>query len=813
MTCRGRGPGLIASLLLAFSTPLPSSAAARRAVILKMDGVPAGLVEELIHERDPRTGKSRLPWMDEVFARNGTRIVNFYVRGISLSAPSWAMLDTGQHQIVHGNVEYDRFTLNAYDYLNFFPYYTRHPLLRVDMPGVEVLDEAGVPLIVDQFPVRNRFQSLELYQRGHRWRTLGHSVPNRFIRSPRELFDEWQTGLELTRSVDEQVERELLANLAAEQLIYLDYFSGEFDHIAHLSNDRESQRRALEKLDASIGRIWTAIRHSPLAEDTVLVLVSDHGINSDPRVYSQGYSLLDWFGGAEGGGHHAVTNRYPLTEYKIRGLNPLVSDVTSAGAGATYLKGDEQQYPTAVFDLDGNERAAVHLRNNTLNVLQILLQQMSRRDLSPQLRHACQNTFFAMLDLDRQSWQRSIDELRTELTVLRRVAQRQSANSRARQSQNENSTGTGSDAQRQAAHALDWEQERHAYGEYIRVVSNLLKLRADHFDPSQIHIDDLIPKRSMGEPNTLYDLQNYAVGLSPDGLLSLASDPGKLDLDRSLRRLNYFPALTRIRVRNNVQANVGSAPVDFVAVPLNPAAVLRALMAGGVEQQDTQLDQAIWLYLGDDSEALVLARSGPSGLLLRYVPVGKLESAPDGAIHFDVGALRAGLPLHLWEDPNLQTPGGDRDSWLNNWHSERDWFRSIHRTLYSNGLIGLTEQFTQSPGPSRLFAGAPLEDQRLLQRLEARRRRLVVPDLLIFASDHWNFNVRSFNPGGNHGSLFRISTHSVLMFAGGDRTGVRRGLAVDEPYDGLSFAPTLLRLLGRDTRALPGPSIDALGSP
>lgn len=69
----GPGPGLrlVASLVLGLSTPLAAHAGARRAVILKVDGVPADLVDELIRERDPRTGKSRLPWIDEVFARNG----------------------------------------------------------------------------------------------------------------------------------------------------------------------------------------------------------------------------------------------------------------------------------------------------------------------------------------------------------------------------------------------------------------------------------------------------------------------------------------------------------------------------------------------------------------------------------------------------------------------------------------------------------------------------------------------------------------------------------------------------------------------
>jgi len=57
--------------------------------------------------------------------------------------------------------------------------------------------------------------------------------------------------------------------------------------------------------------------------------------------------------------------------------------------------------------------------------------------------------------------------------------------------------------------------------------------------------------------------------------------------------------------------------------------------------------------------------------------------------------------------------------------------------------------------------------------------------------------VRGFNPGGNHGSFFRVSTHSTLMFAGGEGTGIPRGLAVEEPYDSLSLMPTLLALTGQ----------------
>ena len=81
------------------------------------------MVDRLARQRDPLSGKSVLPWIDHIFYQRGSRLANFYVRGMSLSAPSWSMLDTGQHLQIKGNVEFDRYTLRSYDYLNFFPLY------------------------------------------------------------------------------------------------------------------------------------------------------------------------------------------------------------------------------------------------------------------------------------------------------------------------------------------------------------------------------------------------------------------------------------------------------------------------------------------------------------------------------------------------------------------------------------------------------------------------------------------------------------------------------------------------------------------
>jgi hypothetical protein len=169
--------------------------------------------------------------------------------------------------------------------------------------------------------------------------------------------------------------------------------------------------------------------------------------------------------------------------------------------------------------------------------------------------------------------------------------------------------------------------------------------------------------------------------------------------------------------------------------------------------------------------------------------------------------------LRLFEDPELNV-SGDRSAWLNGWHTEQEWFQAIHRTRYSNGVIGLHEMFRRwepdsVPEPFRV---ADQRDWPVLRRFAARRRALTESDLMIFASDHWNFNVRGFNPGGNHGSFLRISTHSVLMAAG---SGVPAGLEIDRPYDSLSLVPTLLALLGRLPGGgnYPGPVIEEILRP
>src|SRR6476620_12446801 len=171
-------------VLLFFCTFEGSAQQVKRLVVIKVDGLPSYYVDEVVRQRDRETGKSVLPWINEIFYQNGTRLPNFYVRGMSLSAPSWSLLDTGQHLQLKGNVEFDRYTLHSYDYLNFIPLYIANGVKgsRIDMPAVEVLDALGIPIFSDAYPHDERYITFSLLQRGTRFSSLQEGLQNRFLK-------------------------------------------------------------------------------------------------------------------------------------------------------------------------------------------------------------------------------------------------------------------------------------------------------------------------------------------------------------------------------------------------------------------------------------------------------------------------------------------------------------------------------------------------------------------------------------------------------------------------------------------------------
>lgn len=766
--------------------------------MVKVDGLPFGEMDGFARQRDPRTGKSLLPWIDYIFYQRGTRVPNFYTRGMSLSGPSWSLLDTGQHLQIKGNVEYDRLTLHTYDYLNFIPFYMQYYAeRRADMPGAEVLDEMGLPMLVDAYPFQERYPSFQLFQRGVRWTTIGKGMKNYFTEpDKREVLDEWTMGIETRRFIQDQMERELISKINDPRYRYLDYYTTEFDHQTHHNRERESHFYALQELDGVIGRIWTAIEKSPLASETVMIIVSDHGVNSSPSVYSQGFNLVKLLGSPEGGGHHVITKRRLMLDYSIKGIYPLVPLITTTTDDSYYLKGQSTDYPTVLLDFDGNERSSLHLRNSGLNVLHILLQQLRRKDLKPEMRRAMSEAFFNTIDERRAGWELEIKEITEELTALGRAIERERALYATKPKQwtrADLDAGRNLEARRTFGRMDSWASDQRDYTAYLTTLRSLMSLRRESLDPFKLKIEDVIAKRSMGDHNTIYELQNYVVGASPEGF-KLKAD-GSLDMEQSFKRVDYFALLHGVKVRNNVQADIGNRPIDFVAARIPRQNILPLL------SEELQFDgDCLWVYGGQERQALILGREDERGRVsLRYLPVKDLKMDAGGRISFERAAWQEGLPLRFWEDKNLRIPSDTtREAFLDGWHTDVEWLRALHKTDYSNGLIGIYEQLARHTPPSLdTTAGGISEDERLLRRFRKRQRALAETDLLILANNHWNFDVRGFNPGGNHGSFFRVSTNSTLMFWGGESTNVPQGAVVEEPYDSLSFVPTVLALTGQ----------------
>jgi hypothetical protein len=785
---------LLAALLLLLVSYSYAVAQPKRLVVIKCDGLPYDMVDRLARQRDPQSGKSVLPWIDHIFYQRGARLSNFYVRGMSLSAPSWSLIETGQHLQIKGNVEFDRYTLHSYDYLNFFPLYVAGIVgARIDMPAVEILDSLGLPLLVDAYEHDERYMTMSLFMRGPRYATLQNSLQNKFLRPPKELFDEWTMGFELRNALTDQLLRELLQKLSNPKIRYADLFMPDFDHIAHHNNDEESQIFVLKQMDSVLGQIWTAIQRSPYAEETALILVSDHGFNTDDKVYSQGYNLVKLLGSTAGGGHHVITKRRLMLDYAIKGVNPMVPLITTTTPDSYYLKGESTVYPTAMLDFDGNERASVQLRDSDLNLLHILLQQLQRNDLRPDLRKAAMEAFFAVIDSRRAEWKQKLNELQRELGALSLAIEQQRKlwQAQPKKFTKEQQTAGVDDAAKRIWVQLDrWQIEQREYNAYVLSLQNLLALHPESFTPAKVKIRDVIPKESMGDRNTVHKLQHYVYGLAPNGLV-LNTD-GSLDLGRSFLRLDYFAMLHGVTVRNNVQRGITNRPMDLIATRLT-----RDLVLPLINERDIDED-VIWISAGANRQALLLSRPGTDGqLTLRYLPVSNLTQDADGKLQFKVIDWQAGLPLQIFEDPNLIVPGNNRAAWLSEWHTDTEWLHALHRTHYSNGFVGLHEELARHHN-ERLSPDDPglSPDEKLMRHYARRKRELVEPDLLIVANDHWNFDVRGFNPGGNHGSFFRISTHSVFMIAGGANTRIPQALAIDEPYDSLSVLPTLLALTG-----------------
>lgn len=738
-------------------------AAEIRLVILKIDGLPQALVDEYVSKIDPQTGRSYLPWIQHLFYEEGIRLTHFYTRGLTLSAPAWVVLDTGHLPVIRGNVEFDRISGRVEDYLNYNLYYwERLRRGRLEPRLMEILNEAGISLFSDIFPPDKKYLSPQLVQRVGRWMDLARPLVKMVEPDLKKRVGDLVLGVDAKELFLESNLAELLANLADERRDYLDFYSPVLDKRLHNDNSEEVVLETLREIDRIIGRIHQVIQNSPRYRETVLVLVSDHGFNTNPRLYSQGFNIGNYLRRAELGGHHLLTKREILSAYSLRSLNPVLYSVINESDQSLYLRGKKDYY-TAILDFDGNERASLHLRNSDLNLLHMVLLELKKK-LAPAEREEKVKAARAAIERWRTVWEKEAAELGEELAAVRREIKR----CRDHVKKSKLSPELKAELKMRAERL---ERDEKKYSKYRDMLERLLAIGES--DPGRIKPEELVLPGVLGPRNNIYRLQNYIVGRAIDG---------------KLINVDYFAALKGRKALNNIQPGVSPYPVDFIAARIPYEEVARTVAGSDL---DTGQD-LIWLYGGAESQALIVPRLDYGKLELKYVPVAGLHQHPDGTIAFQRIPFKPGLPLRIWEDEKLKVQE-DREEWLDRFHDEEEWRAAMHETKYCLAVIGLYDLFA-SYYQERLKA-TPGPDGALLDRFWRRLRRNTEPDLHIFASDGWNFDVKDFNPGGNHGAFFRASAHSVFMLWGGAETGLKRGVKIEAPYDSLSFVPTLLVLL------------------
>lgn len=848
---RSRRPAAAALMLALAMLPAAGRGESRepasppsRLVVVKVDGLSQALVDRFVDREDPRTGRSVLPWIRHLFYDSGVRVENFYARGASLSQPSWAILDTGRESLVKGNFELDRRTGQYSDHLNLAAYYFDVTVGRkVYGDAVAALDAAEMPLLSDAFRYEERETGIQLLRRGTKFFDLLKIGLDPLSGSVADRVGDMVVGVDFKNAFRKTTREQFLAGVRDPSLRYVDLYFPTLDESVHDDPSEAAALEELRELDRTIGEAHAALVESGTADRTVLVVVSDHGLTVDPRgAYSQGVNLVSYLSKPELGAHHVLTRAAPLSAYGLDGslLKPSTqAPVVTPSQHSLYLRKRPDQV-TCAMDFDGNERAQLHFRDPDLNRLEMLAAAMRGTGLDGPGRAAAGRAALAVLDRRRAGWRAEAASIREELAALgalRAEWEREAARHRSWLAHTERARGLpGAPAEAPLApygglsrlnkldRASDVEQRtnelRAALWRLERDVADFgaycdaLELRAG-IDSVEALLaapaERLFGPRDLGANLTVLDLLAYPVGL--EGIVLDAS--GQLDVSRSFATVDYFRGLGAIRVRNSARAELGTRPVAYSVARLPLDGARRAAVASGALSPEEAASVTAALYVhGSERAALLHLERAAAGREpeIMLVPVACLRADPaaPGAIGFEREPWRSGLPFALFEDPALAIASGDRTAWLSGFHTRLEWFAATHATREGLSVTGLSEEFSRRyrEAFAAAIARQPSRDLRLARRLELRKRDGMEFDMFVCAAPHWNFDLKDFNPGGNHGSFRRESMRAVLWMRGGAATRVHAGpLVVSEPYDGLDFAPTALEAAGVTTDGAVPPSL------
>jgi len=801
-----------------------------RLIVIKIDGLSPLLLDALMDPDNPEklarlpdpegfrravalfrleTGQQDLvPNLRRYFYEQGVRADNMYSATTTLSAIAWSVIETGQPSVVKRHMALNRNNGYLRSHLDGFRDTLEFSFRRGRKTNaLWELDQSGVSLFSDAFNPLRRYETPGMFYRLTPTSYLG-GLGKAYLTAGQGFSDPWEV---VRRHLASQVEsadwpdfaEEYVAKHIAEKILEPDTGRGErydylttnfsLDHQQHVDPNPENLVHRLVRLDRRLGRIFRAVERSRRRDSTLVAVVSDHGSEYLPGAINLTWPLTRVFRTRALGGHTVATVMAENSGFALTAPIPGVdfpriyeSPFSPYGEAA----GGEKGYSTAVIDNFGNARAEVHLRNNDLNRLHLLLLARQQRRLDTAQRERLNQLLRATLD-DIWRWFQSDYVLYNDYY------------------QGVRAWLPGLKARpdyywRDAAARLEGEQELDAA--QLRTLGHLAELcRAPDplawLEKNRLSVSDLIPKRYFGPRNSVHQLAHYTLRL--DGNLDWVestADPrgGRMAMD-------YIEVLSNWSEPNPPPSQEPN-PIDLMVRSLPVEPVRAALVERGWLSPEVKLNQVVWIV----STAQHNLRRGGQALLLesddrrlRYLPVRNLAEDADGRFTFDASSELD--PLGLLYDSGFESPdGAPAFWWLAEFHDRSEWIRAVHNTHYTLAplvfadIAGFHAQpFIDNPEFQWALAGFPTEEdkQRYLRGLRwkyASQR----PDLLLWSSYLWNFSSKSYAAGGSHGGLTGAVMRTSFLLWGGRSFHLPAGAVLREPATTLDIAPTLLDLVG-----------------
>jgi hypothetical protein len=808
----------------------------KRLVLIKVDGLPPALLAAAaLPERDDlvnrlayagefrhavalfrqQTGRPIiLPNIRKYFFQEGVVCENMFSATLTLSASSWSVIDTGQPSVIKKQAAFSRETGYLRSYLDGF----RDTLDAVKRHGEKTsavwnLDQVGVSLMLDAYDFQRTWTSPQMYSRiangeqlflmGRKWLTNQQHGAMDIARSH---LSRLVTGIDYAafnqETAAEMAARKILERDLTGQEPY-DYVSPYFtllDHQQHVDPHPTNLIRWLVKLDGLVGEIFQAVERSQRRDDTVVAMVSDHGSDIQPGQTAFSFPITRLFRTPLFGGHTVTTllveDAWQALSSPILGVDfPRIyeSDYSPYGKKRNPRSG-EDEYVTAFIDNFGNARAEVHLRNNDLNRLHLILLELQKPPAPPERLARLRTLFQQTLQQTRQWLEPDLERFEDYHEGAKDLAKRLA----------EKADNYSQDS----AWRLRTEAERDE--PQLRALRDLLSLQ---FEPGRgglwfdevfskpFRVTDFIPKKYLGRANTIGQLSHYTIGLDENlNWVETTVDPRDHPTP-----MNYFDILSNYEA-DNAPANGRKNPFDLIVAKVPVAQVEPPLRRYKLLADDERLSEAVWVT----STARKNPRKGGQALILqaadgqvKYVPVKHLQQRDDGKIGFLLADDPD--PLALLRGSGFEP--GQADSplqWLRRFHPLNDWLRATNQTEYGITIFTLLDimndpvpELVDAPDFQKylIYFSSDQMKQRYLRGLKYKYANQT-PDFIVWANDLWNFNSKARTSGGSHAALKPIVMRTTFVAWGGDHTGIARGRTISQVATTLDIVPTLFRAVG-----------------